>query len=138
MAPPVPSTGSTRKADMKSYVHQVPGRLRIKTPVLKRAPWIASDVVSLFKHVRGVRSCSVNTVTGSLVVNYHRDMIGPQSILRLLDKEGFVDVRNVVSVNVNDDSTYSRLYVEASKILLGFILDRAFAGTPFSVLAALI
>jgi hypothetical protein len=132
------NTGSTRKEDMKSYLHQVPGRLRIKTPVLKRAPWMASDVVNLFNHVRGVTSCSVNTVTGSVVVNYRSDMISPQSIIRLLDKEGFVDMRNVVSVNVNDDATYSRLSVEASKILLGLFLDRTLAGTPFSLLTALI
>jgi hypothetical protein len=129
---------SSRKQDMKSYLHQIPGRLRIKTPVLKRAPWMASDVLSLFSHVRGVTSCSVNTVTGSVVVNYRGDMISPQSILRLLDKEGFVDMRNVVSVNVNDNATYSRLSIEASKIILGLVLDRALAGTPFSLLTAFI
>jgi hypothetical protein len=123
---------------MSCYVHEVPGRMRIKIPSMKRNPRVASEIRALLKKVTGVGTVSVNMVTGSVVVQYDRGSVRSDTILSFLSREGHIDLHNVVFNEPYVESTFSKVGIVVSKALLGYALDRAFQGTPLAVLTAFI
>jgi hypothetical protein len=123
---------------MSCYVHEVPGRMRIKIPSMKRNPRVASEIRGLLKKVTGVGTVSVNMVTGSVVVQYHRDAVRSDTVLSFLSREGYIDLHNVVFNEPYVESTFSKVGIVVSKALLGYALDRALEGTPLAVLTAFI
>ena len=76
---------------MTSYVHCTPGRLRIRSPLLKRNSPEAERATRLLESQEGVLSCTVNTVTGSMLILYLRAAIQSESLLRMLEDQGYVD-----------------------------------------------
>jgi len=123
---------------MGYYLHEVPGRVRIKIPALKRNPEAARTLENLVKRASGVESVSVNTVTGSVLVQFNPEMIKCRTILALVAREGYLDLNASISHRNHVDSVSSRFAEAASKALLGLVLDRALQGTPFAVLTAFI
>lgn len=75
---------------MTHYVHHIPGRMRIKSPSLKRNNGRASQVKSLLDSVHGVLSHEVNPVTGSILVHYDRDLVCAHNIMSSLTEAGHV------------------------------------------------
>jgi hypothetical protein len=123
---------------MSYYVHEVPGRLRVKIPSLKRNQREAICVQSLLRRVSGVGSVAVNTVTGSLVIHFDAAVVTSRFILSLLGREGYVDLSRAMSHQQYMEAAFAKVGREASKALLGYALDRVFQGTPLAVVAALI
>jgi Heavy metal associated domain 2 len=123
---------------MSYYLHEVPGRLRIQIPSLKRNAPRAQDVRDLLEDLSGIKSASVNTFTGSVTVHYDPEIINSRAILTLLAREQYIDVaRAIPSHQYVETALYKAGHV-ASKALLGFALDRALQGSPLSILTALI
>jgi len=123
---------------MSYYVHEIPGRLRIKIPELKRDHHAALNLKHLLIRLSGVESVSVNTVTGSVVLQFDPRVVASQAILTLLMREGYIDLGRAISNEQYVESAVSKVSRTASKALLGLALDRAFQGTPFALLTALI
>lgn len=55
---------------MTSYVHHLPGRLRVKLRSLKRNADYAAVLQTSLSALPGVRDVRINTLTGSLLVGY--------------------------------------------------------------------
>jgi hypothetical protein len=123
---------------MSHYVHEVPGRLRVKIPSLKRNPREATSIQSLLRRVSGVGTVTVNTVTGSVVVHFDAGVVTSRFILSVLSREGYVDLSRAMSHQQYMEAAFAKVGREASKALLGYALDRVFQGTPLAVVAALI
>ncbi|MGO9567978.1 MAG: HMA2 domain-containing protein [Desulfomonilaceae bacterium] len=123
---------------MGYYLHEVPGRLRIQISSLKRNSQRAQEVQDLLEDLSGIKSTSVNTVTGSVIVHYDPDIVHSRTILTLLSREEYIDVARAVSSHQYVETTLSKAGHLASKALLGFALDRALQGSPLSILAAFI
>lgn len=66
---------------MSHYIHHVPGRLRVKSPRLKRNQSEAQQTQGYLDQVDGVLSTEVNTVTGSLLIKYDANRIAAQTLL---------------------------------------------------------
>ncbi|MCX8030260.1 MAG: heavy-metal-associated domain-containing protein [Thermodesulfovibrionales bacterium] len=123
---------------MSYYIHNVPGRLRIKSPFLKNNKNAANDVVSSLNNLSGVDSIDVNLTTGSLLINYDLREIKHTVIVELLEGKGYF---NSSEAETNDDY----LHKTATKVgtFIGKTLFSTFAGmalerTPFSFLSLLI
>ena len=56
---------------MGYYVHDIPGRLRVKIPLAKGRPDTAEEIEKLLKAIEGIDSTAMNTTTGSVVINYN-------------------------------------------------------------------
>ncbi len=123
---------------MAFYLHEVPGRLRIQIPALKRSPLRAQEVQDLFEDLPGIKSTSVNTVTGSIIIHYDSDILHSRSIMTLLSREEYIDSARAVSSHQYVETALSKAGHVASKALLGFALDRALQGSPLSILTAFI
>lgn len=75
---------------MTHYIHHVPGRLRIKSPHLKRNAQAAHQARQYMEQVDGVLASEVNPVTGSLLIHYDAQRVGAQTLLNSLRGLGYV------------------------------------------------
>ena len=123
---------------MAFYLHEVPGRLRIQIPSLKRSPLRAQEIQDLLEDLSGIKSTSVNTVTGSIIIHYDPDIVHSRTILTLLSREEYIDVTRAVSSHQYVETALSNAGHFASKALIGIALDRALQGSPLSILTAFI
>jgi hypothetical protein len=76
---------------MAYYLHQVPGRLRVKTPFIKGSEERASEVQDFLKRLGGIESISTNIITGSLTIYYNPAEIDPETITNNLSRVGYFD-----------------------------------------------
>ena len=66
---------------MSYYVHHTPGRLRVKIPLVKGNQERAKEVREILKELDGVNFIEINTVTGSVVVKYDRNVLNADYLL---------------------------------------------------------
>lgn len=123
---------------MGYYLHDVPGRLRVRIPSLKRNSQRVTDIQVLSKSIPGIKSTSVNTLTGSVVFHYQTGLIGSLNILSVLRKEGFLDSKTPIQKAKGVNEVVDRLGREASKVLLGLALNKALEGSPLSMVTLFI
>ena len=121
---------------MGYYLHEVPGRLRIKIPLLKRNPERAAELRKLLRRVAGITSTSTSTVTGSVTINYDRDIVRPNSILNLLAHENYIDLGEAISGYKPAEAVVSNVGKTVSKALLSLALERALQGSSLSFITA--
>lgn len=76
---------------MNPYVHHTRGRLRIKSPLLKRNTPEAAHATRLVGSQEGVLNCTVNTVTGSMLIRYEQTVVQSENLLRALVDRGYVE-----------------------------------------------
>jgi len=55
---------------MTYYIHHVPGRLRIKSPMVKNSRTAKHELLNLLRTVRGIDRVTVNGVTGNCLIHY--------------------------------------------------------------------
>lgn len=77
-----------RVARMSHYIHHVPGRLRVKSPGLKRNAHAAEVTKDHMARLLGVESTEVNSVTGSLVIRYDTRLVGGHTLINTLRSLG--------------------------------------------------
>lgn len=75
---------------MSHYIHHVPGRLRVKSPSLKRNEQHALQTKKHIDGVHGVLASEFNSVTGSLVIKYDTSLVGAHTLLDSLRDLGHV------------------------------------------------
>jgi copper chaperone CopZ len=123
---------------MSYYIHEVPGRLRVKIPSVKRNPREAKAIQTLLRRVIGVGSVSVNPITGSVVAHFDASVVTSKFILSVLSREGYMDLSRAMSHQQYVEAAFAKVGREASMALLGYAIDRVLQGTPLAVVAALI
>lgn len=123
---------------MSYYVHEVPGRLRIKIPSLKRNEKESRKLEAFLRGIDGVANASVNQMTGSMVVQYDKSVTRSNEILRLLSSEGHIDGGKVIPSAKKIDRELRQVGKYAAKALAGIALDRALQGSPLSIITAFI
>ncbi len=77
-------------AAVDQYIHHVPGRLRIKSPVLKRNELEAKAVQKLLVDQKGILHSAVNTLTGSILIYYDGSAVQAHWIVGLLKQRGYL------------------------------------------------
>ncbi len=90
---------------MSYYWHHVPGRLRLKTSSIKGNEAGAANIQAFLKPIGGILSTAVNTVTGSLVINYDPQVIDSESITHKLSRAGYFDRTKAVT---NDQYIFTK------------------------------
>jgi copper chaperone CopZ len=123
---------------MSYYIHNIPGRLRVKTPFIKGNPDAAEDLQRILSAIEGIDSTSVNTLTGSVVISYDTRYVDSSRILGMLNEEGYVDLTKAVSNDRYLETAVSKAGGVISKALIGMLLEEAFKGSALTLLTALI
>jgi hypothetical protein len=123
---------------MSYYVHELPGRLRINIPSLKRNSAKLRKLQNFLEDFSGVDSTAANEITGSVVINYDQKHISSQQILRYLVQEGYLDVTEGIVSRKGMTGAVTDIGTAASRVLVGLAIERAFQGSPLALLASLI
>ena len=123
---------------MNYYVHKVPGRLRLKTPMVKRSRSSARQVEGLMKQLSGINSTVVNTTIGSVVVLYDQKTISSDVILSTLENEGFFDSSKVVSHDQYIHKSASKAGQVIGKLLFGVVVEKAIENVGLVLVRAMI
>lgn len=124
---------------MGHYIHHVPGRLRIKTPVLKRNERQAAAIKELLQHLTGIDQAEVNVVTGSILIIYDKDAIDSNHILTTLRDAGYTSLEIPLnSQRPTSRGTASKLASTVGKTVFGILVEKAVERSAVSLIAALI
>ena len=73
------------------YIHNVPGRVRIKSDALKGNPGAADEVRKALSTIRGIGTVDINLTTGSILVYYNPKVTNYVEIAGFLETKGFFD-----------------------------------------------
>jgi copper chaperone CopZ len=119
-------------------MHNVPGRLRIKSPVIKNNKTVADELKKSLSTLYGVATVDINLTTGSLLVNYNHKAVKYNDIIDILHRKGYFDASKALT---NDE--YLHRAASKAGTVIGKSIFSTFAGialkeTPLSFLAILI
>ena len=120
------------------YIHNVPGRVRIISEVIKRNPQAADEVRKLLSTLAGVCTAEVNLTTGSILVHYNQKVVNVQDIVALLERKGYFDRKKTISNDEYFRDGLSKAGTEVMKTLIGTFIGMAVGNTPLSFLLFLI
>ena len=119
---------------MVRHLHHVPGRLRVRLASLKRNAPEAAPLHAELLSIQGVNSVSVNSITGSVIIQYNRNCFDPKVVWTTLQRLGYVHQapkRDLVLAEGANNSTPSDLRdlkrVAANavlKTLLGAVVEQ--------------
>lgn len=121
---------------MSCYCHITPGRLRIKTPIIRQNPSEAEKVHLMLGEIPGVETVLVNALTGSVTVLHGGSTADSESILDVLKDSGYF-----TSTEERKDPMepfLSKIGATVGKIVLGAVVEKAFEGSMLSFLALLV
>jgi len=123
---------------LKCYVHNVPGRLRIKNLIFKISSIHYEVRKALVDMGHGIVTADFNTTTGSLLIHYIPTEIHHQDILSALLRGGFYHPdKTVTNDQVIHQATATVFNVEA-KAVSGAFIGTALQGTGLSLLTLLL
>jgi len=123
---------------MGYYRHDIPGRLRLRIPSLKKNPKKIRELKYLTEDLSGIKSISMNSTTGSVVFIYNPEIISSHSIVALLAREGIMDSGTLSEAAHNSKRALEQIGASATKALVGLVLNRALEGSPLSMVTLLI
>jgi copper chaperone CopZ len=123
---------------MTHYVHHVPGRLRVKTPALKRQEHRACEVKTYLESIEGVFDVEVSTVTGSVLIKYDAARVNPAVLLNSMRDLGLVHHDHVTGNHTGAVSTGSPLANSAANTFLNKLLETAIEKSAVALIAAVI
>ncbi len=123
---------------MSCYVHNVPGRLRLKNPLFKN-PDVHYDVqIALVNMGHGIGTADFNTTTGSLLIHYNPAEIKHHDILSTLERAGFYHPEKAVTNDQVIHQATSKAFHIVTKAVSGAFIDTALHGTGLSFLTLLL
>jgi hypothetical protein len=123
---------------MSCYVHNVPGRLRIKIDRLKNKPGDSRRIKRLFTGLYGIDEVKTNEITGSITVRYDSDVFCSDQILNILRYNEIIGANQRVFFEkpVSKESTKAGMAV--SKAVISWAVGRALEGSGLGFLAVFI
>jgi copper chaperone CopZ len=123
---------------MTYYYHDVPGRLRIKSPKLKGDhPQCRMAKGYLEKH-EGIQAVSVNPVTGSVVVTYDPKRTSAKAIMELLSREGYFHHEQAVTSERYINNSAEKMGQLVGRIVLAAFVEKVFEGFALSLISLLL
>jgi hypothetical protein len=124
---------------MSHYVHHVPGRLRVKSPELKRNERNAATLQQALGSARGVTAAEVNTLTGSVVISYDRHTTSPHHIWDTLKQHGLIDAQLALE-HAGDAVTHAvgKAAQSVGKFAAGFVLEKVLERSAVALIGAVL
>lgn len=123
---------------MDYCTHHVPGRLRVKTHIIKKNKFSANNVEIFLKQLKGINSATTNIITGSIVILYDHKIINFENILASLENEGYFDTSKSVPCCPYANGTVSKTGQTLGKILFGVAIEKTFENSILSYITVFI
>ncbi|ABB73344.1 HMA2 domain-containing protein [Nitrosospira multiformis] len=119
---------------MAHYIHHVPGRLRVNTPLLKKNEPGARQLKSYLEGVNGILQIEASIVTGSVVIRYDKCLVSSTSILNSLQDLGYIQHIGTLSESANG----TRGTPKVVDIFVQKLVETALERSAVALVAALI
>jgi archaellin len=113
---------------MSYYFHNTPGRLRIKSPVIKNSRNAAEGLKNLLSVLSGITSVDINPTTGSLLVKYDHETLNYKYIVGILQRKGYFDISKAATNDQYIQNAVSKTFSIVSKVVLGSFTEMAIEG----------
>jgi len=110
---------------MSHYIHHVPGRLRVKSPALKRNEREAAQTRAYLDQLHGVHSAEVNTVTGSILIHYDTQRVAAQTLINTLRSLGHVQPEHGHAMHYQGPGLGQKLSDAVVNKLVETVLERS-------------
>jgi hypothetical protein len=123
---------------MRYYFHNVPGRLRVKIPILKGRPGKISAVEDLLHTLQGVDTIKTNPLTCSVVINYDPDLLDSQQIINLLVDHRYFDETLAITHDEAVQNAAANAGLKIGKMVFGWAVSKTLEANGMSLLAAII
>jgi copper chaperone CopZ len=92
----------------------------------------------MLRGLDGVTAVTFNPITGSLVVLFDQDRVGPEQISGCLKDGGLFDPSLVISSDEHIQGAVTQAGLQIGKVALSWALGKALEANGLSLLAALI
>ena len=119
------------------FVHDVPGRLRIKIEYLRNHPERLKEIRTLL-NIPGVSRVKSNPVTGSTVVEYNSDMVSSSCLLHILNKNGYDINLEKNTLNRKTHKTHDKIALKVRKAAFSWLAGRVLEANGLSMVALFI
>lgn len=125
---------------MAEYVHHVPGRLRVKCPVVKGNAARACSVRQFIEAKAGILACEVNPLTGSILIRYDEGVHSAFGLLELLRQSGCISAMLPVKPSAHHPATrtVSEVGKAVGKAVVGAVFDRMVERSAAALVGALL
>lgn len=122
---------------MICYMHSVPGRMRIRSKVLRANPGLRGAIAGACESLAGVCSVKANALTGSVLVTYDPRATSEQDILAAIRGSGYLPpAKNPLDRQLS--AACERAGERIAKALVKMALERALSKAGLSLLAAVL
>jgi hypothetical protein len=122
---------------MGYYLHNVPGRLRLKSPFFKNRE-THDNIKKMLAGLGGIATTDFNATTGSILVYYNPAQIKIEYIVGAFQKAGYFDPSKALTNDQYIQKTLSKVGNMVGKAVFGAVAGEALEGSALSFLAILI
>jgi copper chaperone CopZ len=119
------------------YIHHGPGRLRVRTPALKRNKRESEKVRTAVQAIDGVMAVDVNHLTGSITVSYDK-AASPNAVLELFQTYGYIGEPMMMPADAHADDAASRAGHAVAKFAVGVLVEKLVEHSAVALIGALI
>ena len=123
---------------MSHYIHDTPGRLRVKSPAVKKNQDASDEIKKALSAVNGIATVDINLTTGSILVNYNPKTVKQQDIISLLQRKGYFDASKALTNDQYLQSVASKAGNVVGKAIFGTFVEKALEGSALSHITLLI
>lgn len=123
---------------MNVYLHNVPGRLRVKIPSIKHQNHEARKVESLFEFREGIEKVRANAVTGSLTITYDPERFSADQLLAALRENGYLETDHSLVNAANEYVAATRVTQAVGKAMINWAISKTLESSGLGLLAVLI
>ncbi len=117
---------------MSCYVHDLPGRLRVRIPRLKGDAITANHLVNQVNQIAGISSVIANPVTGSILIQYDASIVNSATCLAVLNIQ---TPREPVE---SESSRAHRLSSKVAEAALWYLLEKTLERCFLLILASVL
>lgn len=123
---------------MKFYIHDIPGRLRVKSPLLKNNTNAEFELRKALSTLEGLGVVETNLITGSILIHYNAKKLNKNDILRLLINRGYFDPSKAVTNDEYIKKTVEKTGNFVVKSFVGTVIDSSLENTPLRFITAIL
>jgi copper chaperone CopZ len=102
---------------MKYYIHYVPGRMRIESPVLHDNTAKAKEFETFIKGFNGISAIEIHAATGSAIIHFEEKKINCEQIIGILEKHGYFNLSRAETCDEVIEKTTEKVLEVAEKVV---------------------
>lgn len=115
-------------ASRPRVLHQLPGRLRIHLPMLRRLnarhQLLVRELVPFLREIEGITEAQASTVTGNLLLGYDEGVIRGKEVLQVITDLGLLLARNRKWLRMAQDNDVSEALEQLGPLIRSALRQR--------------